>query len=76
MKLIRQTKLHFKQGNSDELYEVDPRPAAYSSLTICKDGTIGVLYEPGYQAVRFARFTLEDLTDGEDRLAIPFKPVN
>ncbi|MBK1826749.1 sialidase family protein [Haloferula rosea] len=55
---------------------IDPGPAAYSSLTICKDGTIGVLYEPGYQAVRFARFTLEDLTDGEDRLAIPFKPVN
>lgn len=55
---------------------IDPGPAAYSSLTICKDGTIGVLYEPGYQAVRFARFTLEDLTDGEDTLAIPYKPVN
>ena len=23
MKLIRQTKLHFKEGNSDKLYEVD-----------------------------------------------------
>ncbi|BCX48057.1 hypothetical protein HAHE_19650 [Haloferula helveola] len=55
---------------------IDPGPAAYSSLTICKDGTIGVLYEPGYQAIRFARFTLEDLTDGEDSLAIPYTPVN
>ncbi|MGB0774202.1 MAG: sialidase family protein [Akkermansiaceae bacterium] len=55
---------------------IDAGPAAYSSLTICKDGTIAVLYEPGYKAVRFARFTLEDLTDGKDKLAIPYKPVN
>jgi len=55
---------------------IDPGPSAYSDLTICKDGTIGVLYEPGYKAVRFSRFTLEDLTDGKDSLSIPYKPVN
>jgi len=53
---------------------IDKGPSAYSSLTICKDGTIGVLYEPGYKAVRFARFTLEDLTDGKDKLSKPYKP--
>lgn len=51
---------------------INPGPSAYSSLTICKDGSIGVLYEPGYKAVRFARFTLEDLTDGKDKLSRPY----
>lgn len=52
---------------------IDPGPSAYSDLTICKDGTIGVLYEPGYSEVRFARFTLEDLTDGTDKLSKPYR---
>jgi hypothetical protein len=47
---------------------IDPGPSAYSSLTILEDGSIGILYEPGYGAVRFVRVTLEDLTDCEDRL--------
>ena len=47
---------------------IDPGPSAYSSLTVCKDGTIAVLYEPGYKEVRFARFSLEALTDGKDSL--------
>ena len=51
---------------------IDPGPSAYSSLTVCRDGSIGVLYEPGYGAVRFARFTLSDLTDGKDRLSRPY----
>lgn len=51
---------------------LDPGPSAYSSLTILEDGTIGVLYEPGHKSVRFVRFTLEDLTDGEDSLSIPY----
>ena len=55
---------------------IDPGPAAYSDITICKDGTIGVLYEPGYKAIRFTRFTLEDLTSGKDKLAISYKPAN
>ena len=42
---------------------------AYSDLTVLPDGTIGCLYEKdGYQAVTFARFTLEWLTGGKDKL--------
>jgi hypothetical protein len=55
---------------------MDAGPSAYSSLTVCRDGTIGVLYEPGHKEVRFARFTLEDLTDGEDRLSKPYQLPN
>ena len=51
---------------------IDAGPSAYSSLSICKDGSIAILYEPGYQAVRFVRFTLEDLTDGKDKLSEPY----
>ncbi len=51
---------------------IDAGPSAYSSLTICRDGSIGVLYEPGYRAVRFARLTIEDLTDGKDSLSKPY----
>lgn len=51
---------------------IDAGPSAYSSLSICEDGSIAVLYEPGYKAIRFARFTLEDLTDGEDKLNKPY----
>lgn len=52
---------------------IDAGASAYSDLTICQDGTIGVLYEPGYKEVRFARFTLEDLTDGKDSLSRPYR---
>ena len=52
---------------------IDAGPSAYSSLTICEDGSIAVLYEPGYKEVRFARFTLEDLTDGKDKLSKPYR---
>lgn len=52
---------------------IDAGASAYSSLTICKDGSIAVLYEPGYKAIRFARFTLEDLTDGKDKLSKAYK---
>ncbi|MHC5053761.1 MAG: sialidase family protein [Planctomycetota bacterium] len=53
---------------------IDAGPSAYSSLTVCRDGSIGVLYEPGHRAVRFARFTLSDLTDGRDELSKPYEP--
>ena len=46
---------------------VDPGDAAYSDMAVCADGTIGILYEPGHDEVRFARVTLEDLTDGQDQ---------
>ncbi len=44
----------------------------YSSLTICEDGSIAVLYE-GDNTIIFARFTLEALTDGKDTLSIPYQ---
>jgi sialidase-1 len=47
--------------------------SAYSSLSILKDGSIGILYEPGHDSVRFARFTLEELTDGKDSLSKPYE---
>jgi sialidase-1 len=47
-------------------------PAAYSCLTVLADGTIGLLYERGeksaYEKITFARFNLEWLTDGKDKL--------
>ena len=46
--------------------------AMYSDLTICPDGSIGILYEPG-NGVRFTSITLEDLTDGKDKLSKPYR---
>jgi sialidase-1 len=47
-------------------------PAAYSCLTVLADGTIGLLYERGqanaYETITFARFNLQWLTDGKDKL--------
>jgi len=50
-------------------------PSAYSDLCVASDMTICCLYERGpktpYQGITFARFTLDWLTDGADRLAEP-----
>jgi sialidase-1 len=47
-------------------------PAAYSSLAVLRDSTIGCLYERGeksaYETITFAHFNLEWLSYGEDRL--------
>src|SRR5262249_28359830 len=47
-------------------------PAAYSALAVLPDRAVGCLYEQGgkspYEKVTFARFTVEWLTDGKDRL--------
>ena len=47
-------------------------PAAYSCLTVLEDGTIGLLYERGeksaYETITFARFNLDWLTGGKDKL--------
>lgn len=51
---------------------IDKGPSAYSSMTILKDGSIGVLYEPGYKEVRFVRFTLPALTG--EKLNKPYVP--
>ena len=46
-------------------------PAAYSSLVVLPDRTIGLLFERGdrspYERITFARFTLEWLTSGSER---------
>jgi len=46
-----------------------PGGYAYSCLTVLKDMSLGCLYETeSYKKIRFARFTLEWLTDGADRI--------
>ncbi len=48
--------------------------AAYSSLTILKNGDIGLLFEKdNHKENVFVRFTLEWLTEGKDCLEIPVK---
>ena len=43
--------------------------AAYSSLTVLKNGAIGLFFEKdNYTENSFVSFSLEWLTDGEDRL--------
>ena len=46
--------------------------SAYSCLTVLSDGTIGLLYEAGKyrysEKITFARFSLEWLSDGKDKL--------
>ena len=47
-------------------------PSSYSGLSMLADGRIGMVYEGGQthrrEWIRFARFTLEWLTDGQDQL--------
>ena len=45
--------------------------AGYSDLVVLPDMSIGCLYETndgGWHSIRFARFTLEWLTDGRDKI--------
>jgi sialidase-1 len=47
------------------------RDASYSDMALLPDMSIGLLYETnatGWQSIWFARFTLEWLTDGRDRM--------
>jgi sialidase-1 len=48
-------------------------PAAYSSLVVLQDLSVGLLFERGeespYERITFVRFTLEWLTEGKDRAA-------
>jgi sialidase-1 len=50
-------------------------PAAYSSLVVLPDLTIGLLFERGdrspYERITFARMTLDWLTDSKDRIVTP-----
>jgi BNR repeat-like domain len=70
-------RISFDQGKSWSPGKViDSGPSAYSELTILKDGSIGVLYEPGHAEIRFVRFTLEALTSGADKLPKSFDETN
>ncbi|MHC5067116.1 MAG: sialidase family protein [Planctomycetota bacterium] len=51
---------------------INPGFAAYSSLSVLADGRIGVFYEAAeHKENRFASFSLEWLTDGEDSTPAP-----
>ncbi|WP_199119880.1 exo-alpha-sialidase [Pedobacter sp. ASV28] len=55
-----------------------PSTSAYSSLTILKDGSIGIYYENGEYGdvynMYFVRFSLHWLTDGADTYKPPVRP--
>ena len=66
-------RLSYDEGKTWPIAKVlHPGPSAYSCLTVLKDGTIGLLYENGrespYEKLTFARFDLQWLTDGQDRI--------
>ena len=66
-------KLSYDEGKSWPVARtITAGPAAYSCLAVLNDGTIGLLYETGdvhpYERIRFARFSLEWLTEGRDRI--------
>jgi sialidase-1 len=66
-------RLSYDEGTSWPVARViHEGPAAYSSLVVLPDLSVGVLFERGarspYEKIVFARFTLEWLTAGQDRL--------
>ncbi len=69
---VRMTvRMSYDEGESWPIArELHAGPAAYSSLTVLPDGSIGCLYEAGeklaYESIRFARFSLGWLSKGRD----------
>ena len=66
-------RLSYDEGDSWPIKKsLHKGPCAYSCLVILPDGNIGCLYEKGkkrsYEKITFAKFSLEWLTDGEDKL--------
>ena len=64
-------RLSYDEGNTWPVSRlVYAGPAAYSSLAVLRDGTIGLLYERGtanaYEEIEFAHFNLRWLTHGSD----------
>ena len=51
---------------------IEEGPSGYSSITICKNGDIGIFFENGTK-MTFVRVPLEDLTDGKDKLSKPYQ---
>lgn len=65
-------RLSYDDGKSWTLARVvHDGPAAYSSLVVLRNRSIGLLFERGerspYERITFARFTLEWLSEGKDR---------
>ena len=70
-------RLSYDEGQTWPVAKMlDPRPSGYSCLAVLPDGEIGCLYEAGDEryadrpgcALTFKRFSIEWLTDGEDRV--------
>ena len=63
-------RLSYDEGKTWPVAKViHPGSAAYSDLVVLPDGRIGCLYtHSGWGKTSFARFTLEWLTDGKDKL--------
>ena len=64
-------RLSYDEGKSWPIARVlHAGPAAYSSLSVLPDGSIGCLYEAGeklaYESIRFARFSLGWLSQGRN----------
>jgi sialidase-1 len=51
---------------------IEKGSSGYSSITICENGEIGIFFENDRE-MTFVRVTLEDLTDGEDKLKKTYK---
>ena len=65
-------RLSYDEGTSWPIARVvHAGPAAYSSIVVLPDRSVGVLFERGdrspYDRITFARFTLDWLTNGSDR---------
>jgi sialidase-1 len=68
-------RLSYDEGTSWPVARViHEGPAAYSSLVVLPDFSIGLLYERGerspYEKITLARLTLAWLTGGKDRVAV------
>jgi len=70
-------QISYDEGTTWQVLKViKTGPAAYSNLVVLPDMSIGCLYdaeEPGWK-IRFARFTLDWLTDGKDTIGSKGKP--
>jgi sialidase-1 len=68
-------RLSYDEGSTWPVEKmIHPHFSAYSSLVALPDGMVGLLYEAAeqgerYQWIEFVRFSLEWLTDGQDRLS-------
>lgn len=78
--------MSYDEGQTWQALKVlDPDGSAYSSIAILDNGDIGILYEKDYgphgllgiiypNHISFARFTLDELTDGMDSLVMCGNP--